>query len=119
MPEGAHGGRSLLESIDSNLPSSNHNPEATSSTKAGSGAGARQYRSPCSRAARALCSSGLQSCTFWCTIAAPFGPPLGEREGEKMRWYNPTTRVAEIVLVPYTDEEATHMLWAPPTRGPS
>jgi hypothetical protein len=27
-----------------------------------------------------------------------------------MRWYNPTTRVAEIVLVPYTDEEATHML---------
>jgi hypothetical protein len=27
-----------------------------------------------------------------------------------MRWYNPTTRVAESVLAPYTDEEAEHML---------
>ena len=27
-----------------------------------------------------------------------------------MRWYNPTRRVAEIVAVPYTDEEAAHML---------
>jgi hypothetical protein len=28
-----------------------------------------------------------------------------------MRWYNPSTRVAESVLAPYTDEEAEHMLW--------
>jgi hypothetical protein len=27
-----------------------------------------------------------------------------------MRWYNPTKRVAESVLAPYTDEEAEHML---------
>ena len=27
-----------------------------------------------------------------------------------MRWYNPTTRVAESVLAPYTDEEAEDML---------
>jgi hypothetical protein len=27
-----------------------------------------------------------------------------------MHWYNPKRRVAEIVLAPYTDEEATHML---------
>ena len=27
-----------------------------------------------------------------------------------MRWYNPTTRVVESVLAPYTDEEAEHML---------
>jgi hypothetical protein len=27
-----------------------------------------------------------------------------------MQWYNPTTRVAEIVLAPYTDEEAEDML---------
>jgi hypothetical protein len=27
-----------------------------------------------------------------------------------MHWYNPTTRVAEIVLAPYTDEEAEDML---------
>jgi len=27
-----------------------------------------------------------------------------------VHWYNPTTRVAEVVLAPYTDEEATHML---------
>ena len=27
-----------------------------------------------------------------------------------MRWYNPTTRVAESVLAPYTDEEAEEML---------
>jgi hypothetical protein len=35
---------------------------------------------------------------------------LGEGEGERVHWYNPTTRVAEVVLTPYTDEEATHML---------
>ena len=28
-----------------------------------------------------------------------------------MHWYNPTTRVAESVLAPYTDEEAEHKLW--------
>ena len=28
-----------------------------------------------------------------------------------MHWYNPTTRVAESLLAPYTDEEAKHMLW--------
>ncbi len=27
-----------------------------------------------------------------------------------MRWYNPKSRVAEIVLAPYTDEEAEDML---------
>ena len=27
-----------------------------------------------------------------------------------MRWYNPSTRVAESVLAPYTDEEAEDML---------
>jgi hypothetical protein len=27
-----------------------------------------------------------------------------------MRWYNPTRRVAESVLAPYTDEEAEDML---------
>ena len=27
-----------------------------------------------------------------------------------MRWYNPNRRVAEIVLAPHTDEEATRML---------
>ena len=27
-----------------------------------------------------------------------------------MHWYNPTTRVAESVLAPYTDEDATYML---------
>ena len=27
-----------------------------------------------------------------------------------MHWYNPTTRVVEIVLAPHTDEEATRML---------
>jgi hypothetical protein len=27
-----------------------------------------------------------------------------------MRWYNPTTRVAESLLAPSTDEEAKHML---------
>jgi hypothetical protein len=50
--------------------------------------------------------------------AAPFGVPslhllsypFGEGEGEKMRWYNPTRRVAESVLAPYTDEEAEDML---------
>jgi hypothetical protein len=26
-----------------------------------------------------------------------------------MRWYNPTTRVAESVLAPYTDKEAEEM----------
>ena len=28
-----------------------------------------------------------------------------------MHWYNPNRRVAEIVLAPYTDEEAVYMLW--------
>jgi hypothetical protein len=28
-----------------------------------------------------------------------------------MHWYNPATRVAETVTAPYTDEEATYMLW--------
>jgi hypothetical protein len=27
-----------------------------------------------------------------------------------VHWYNPKSRVAEIVVAPYTDEEATHML---------
>jgi hypothetical protein len=27
-----------------------------------------------------------------------------------MRWYNPTTRVAESALAPYTDEEAEDLL---------
>jgi hypothetical protein len=27
-----------------------------------------------------------------------------------VHWYNPNSRVAESVLAPYTDEEATHML---------
>ena len=27
-----------------------------------------------------------------------------------MRWYNPNKRVAEIVVAPHTDEEATRML---------
>ena len=36
-----------------------------------------------------------------------------------MYWYNPKRRVAETVVAPYTDEEAEHMLWALPTRGPS
>ena len=50
--------------------------------------------------------------------AAPFGVPslhllglpIGEGEGERVHWYNPTTRVVEIVLAPHTDEEATRML---------
>jgi hypothetical protein len=36
--------------------------------------------------------------------------PIGEGEEERMRWYNPTRRVAEGVLAPYTDEEAEEML---------
>jgi hypothetical protein len=28
-----------------------------------------------------------------------------------MHWYNPKRRVAEMVVAPYTDEEAEHMLW--------
>ena len=60
----------------------------------------------------ALCSFGLQNCTFWCTLATPFGSSqLGEGEGEQMHWYNPKRRVAESVVAPYTDEEAKHMLW--------
>src|SRR5215212_5861471 len=62
------------------------------------------------RLLRVLCSFGLQSCTFWCTITTPLGYPFGEGEGEKMRWYNPNRRVAESVLAPYTDEEAEDML---------
>jgi hypothetical protein len=27
-----------------------------------------------------------------------------------VHWYNPNRRIAEIVVAPYTDEEATHML---------
>ncbi len=42
--------------------------------------------------------------------AIPLGDLLGKGKGERVHWYNPTTRVAEIVLAPYTDEEATHML---------
>jgi hypothetical protein len=35
---------------------------------------------------------------------------LGKGKENKMRWYNPTTRAAESVLAPYTDEEAEDML---------
>ena len=40
----------------------------------------------------------------------PFGDPLGKGKENKNALVQPQRRVAEIVLAPYTDEEATHML---------
>jgi hypothetical protein len=36
--------------------------------------------------------------------------PLGKGKEEFLHWYNPTTRVAESVPAPHTDQEAENML---------
>ena len=38
-------------------------------------------------------------------------PRFARERRNDMHWYNPATRVAETVTAPYTDEEATYMLW--------
>src|SRR5829696_6903844 len=45
---------------------------------------------------------GYKAASFGVPSLHLLGYPFGEGEGEKMRWYNPTRRVAESVLAPYT-----------------